>query len=163
MNPTQITTAWKRDQSIARDDALRGIDAEHAARLGLPGLSALLTAAARIERAAGPMSAREVMAVLASAIHAAAGEATARLRLASGDGSARIPMMGAEPRLLLEAELREVTVEEAAELCRDWGVGRGASTAMIRAACAAGTLPARLRGKTWLIRVAELATWARPE
>lgn len=163
MNPTQIITAWRRDQSIAHDEALRGIDAEHAGQLGLPGLAALLSAADRIERAAGPMSAREVMAVLTPAIHAAAGEATARLRIVTGDGAARIPMMGAEPRLLLEAELREVTVEEAVELCRGWGVGRGASAAMIRAACASGALPARLRGKTWLVRVAELDAWARPE
>lgn len=163
MTIIETIRAWNAERNNVRDDVLTALDTRYAARLGLPALAALLDATAHIERAAGRMTASEVLAALAPALQAARGEATERIRLVTGDDRLGVPGLGAIPHALLERDERRVTATEAAALCDGWGATRGHSAPVIRAACGRGELPGELRGKVWYVRVADLREWVASE
>lgn len=99
----QELNAWIRARNECPDDQIYRVEAQHASALGLPTLAAIYDALDQAQHAAGPVSPREMEALLTVA-SVARGEARERLRIAWGDETIDIPGVPTIPRKLVERD-----------------------------------------------------------
>lgn len=95
-------SAWMRARNDSPDAEILLLDAEYARKIGLPTLSAICFAIELVNEGHEWIGKGEIVHLMRSVLSTAVGEATARVRLVTGNAGDMVPGVPAMPVILLE-------------------------------------------------------------